>query len=106
VLARCPFDYVLGSVHTVGGYVLSSRRGASAWLARYGYDDCARRYCAAVAEAAASGLFDCMGHLEIYRRLLRAAQDPGPAGPSVQVLYESLLRQVAFRPVLRSFSSP
>lgn len=93
VLERFPFDFLIGSVHRVGGYLLSSRVGASAWLEAYGIDEGVGRYCVAVAEAAGCGLFDCLGHLEVYHRSLRSPARTAPMRPAVREAFESALTE-------------
>lgn len=63
-----PLDYVMGSVHCIDGGVLTQRESAVDLCARVPLATLARHYYDAVAAAAESGLFDAIGHLDIYRR--------------------------------------
>jgi len=62
-LAQYTFDLVIGSVHYVDGLYLRD-----ALLDAYDPDTAYRRYFNAVREAAASGLFDVVGHLDLLKR--------------------------------------
>ncbi|MDP2871118.1 MAG: histidinol-phosphatase HisJ family protein [Bacillota bacterium] len=83
LLAGVPLDFVLGSVHRVEGYALSDRAGVRAWLERFGPRDALVRYYDLVGEAAGSSLFDCIGHLDIYRRSAGLAGEEQLALPGV-----------------------
>jgi histidinol-phosphatase (PHP family) len=75
ILARWPFDYVYGSVHFIDDWGLDDRRyidGYAAWdlMALY------RRYFGLVCDAARSGLFDIMAHLDLAKKFgFRPAED-------------------------------
>jgi histidinol-phosphatase (PHP family) len=62
-LARHPFDFVIGSVHFVDGLYVGD-----ALLETHDRDTAYRRYFDAVRVAAASGLFDVLGHLDLLKR--------------------------------------
>lgn len=81
LLVDAELDYVMGSVHYLDDHVLTRRSSATAYFAATGLDEMARRYYDAVAAAASSGLFDAIGHLDVYRRF----GDPlyGPAAARV-----------------------
>lgn len=66
-LAATPFDLVIGSVHCLDRWALSAAAEAPACFAGRSLPDMARRYFDLVAEAAATGLFDVIGHLDIYK---------------------------------------
>lgn len=68
LLAGAALDYVMGSVHYLDGHILTRRSSAAAYFAATALDEMARRYYEAVTAAAGSGLFDAIGHLDIYRR--------------------------------------
>lgn len=71
--------------------------GASDWLEAYGADEGVGRYCAAIAEAAGCGLFDCLGHLEVYRRSRRARGSMPGLLPPQQPVSASTTRSTAGR---------
>jgi histidinol-phosphatase (PHP family) len=66
-LARYPFDFVIGSVHCLDHRNLSTPEEAPACFDGLSLPDMARRYFDLVAEAAATALFDVIGHLDIYK---------------------------------------
>ncbi|MCS6775273.1 MAG: histidinol-phosphatase [Chloroherpetonaceae bacterium] len=59
-----PFDFVIGSVHYVGGTMLMTPEYNRARTAEAAYRD----YFKAVRDSVASGLFDILGHLEYANR--------------------------------------
>jgi histidinol-phosphatase (PHP family) len=67
LLARAPFDYVVGSVHFVDGFGFDEERTRhdERWRDVAGVY---RRYYALLAEAAAWGRFDVVGHLELPKK--------------------------------------
>lgn len=70
-LARHRFGFVLGSVHSIEHIALSSGREQHEFAERFRDvepSDLMRRYFDRVRAAAASGLFDALAHLDIYRK--------------------------------------
>ena len=65
-LAAYPWDYVIGSVHWDGDFGLDLPMHQTEW-ARRGVDNVYRRYFELVRAAAASGLFDVMGHADLVK---------------------------------------
>lgn len=84
LLSATPLDFVLGSVHRVAGHALADRAQVQAWLGRWGTRDALINYYDLVAEAAASGLFDCIGHLDLYRRSAGLADESQLELPGVR----------------------
>ncbi len=68
VAARYPFDFVLGSIHCLEHQAISSRRECREYFAHKNLDAVAKDYFGALKEAVDSGLFDCIGHLDLYKR--------------------------------------
>jgi histidinol-phosphatase (PHP family) len=66
-IASCPFDYALCSVHFVDGFGVSARRhrDAEGWR---NVDDVWRRYYETLVEAAATGAFDVVAHLDLPKK--------------------------------------
>ena len=62
-LAQHTFDFVMGSVHYADGLYVGD-----GLLEAYDPDTAYRRYFDAVRQAAASGLFDVIGHLDVLKR--------------------------------------
>ena len=70
-LARHRFDFVIGSVHSIEHVALSSgseQADFTEWARRLAPEEVMARYFERVAAAARSGLFDTLGHLDIYRK--------------------------------------
>lgn len=60
------FDFVIGSVHQVDGFSFDEERNIPEY-AKWETTDLFRRYYACVAQAAGSGLFDIIGHLDLIK---------------------------------------
>ena len=73
VLASYPFDYVIGSVHIVGERFAFDHPELCDHLAGYGYERILFESLELAGRAAASGLFDVIGHLDHAKKL-----GPGP----------------------------
>lgn len=84
--ARYPFDYWLGSVHVIPawsyGYLRDYRERPSG--------EAYRRYFTLVGEAARSGLYDSLAHLDLLRRFV-----PEPPPEELAALEAALVAQVA-----------
>ncbi|MDI3538170.1 MAG: histidinol-phosphatase family [Bacillota bacterium] len=65
-LREWPFDFVIGSVHQVDGFSFDVDTNIPQY-ADWETTDLFRRYYACVAQAAASGLFDIIGHLDLIK---------------------------------------
>jgi histidinol-phosphatase (PHP family) len=61
-----PFDFVIGSVHQVDGFSFDEERDIPKY-AEWETTDLFRRYYSCVAQAAVSGLFDIIGHLDLIK---------------------------------------
>jgi len=64
LLQRYPFDYVIGSVHWLGDFAVDLEDQAHRYE-EIGVDRVYERYYAALAEAAASGVFHLLAHLDL-----------------------------------------
>ncbi len=77
-LSRHPFDFVLGAVHSLDSICLTSKdeleRFKTEFLRR-GPEAVAERYFHDVRSAAGSQLFDCLAHLDIYRKYIQPLFD-------------------------------
>lgn len=63
---RLPFDYLIGSVHDIDGWPFDHPDYVEAY-AGWETDELYRRYFTAVRQAATSGLFDVIGHLDLIK---------------------------------------
>jgi len=63
-----PFDYVLGSIHCLGHRSISAQRECRRYFAHKDLRSFAREYFEVFKEIVDSSLFDCIGHLDLYKR--------------------------------------
>src|SRR5919204_4302393 len=70
------WDYVIGSVHLVGGYAVDMEGEWDAWRRGESPERLWTRYFDTVAEAARSGLFDVMAHPDLVKMWGRARPVP------------------------------
>ena len=68
VVTGYPFDFVLGSIHCLDHFAISSLQECRAYFSRRSAVTLAEDYFGALKGAAESGLFDCLGHLDLYKR--------------------------------------
>jgi len=62
------FDYILGSVHCIEGIAFTWSKHAPLCFEKFPLEVFFEKYYTAVAALAKCGLFDCVGHLDCYRR--------------------------------------
>lgn len=70
-----PFDFILGSVHLVGAFSVSYRDHVVQLFQGHGPEAALTDYFGRVERAARCGLFDCLSHLDLYRRTLGVAAE-------------------------------
>lgn len=78
-LAAYPFDFVLGAVHLIDHIALTSGGEVETFQAAFGHrpaEYVIGRYFDYVRAAAGSGLFDCLAHLDIYRKYVQPMYGP------------------------------
>jgi len=68
LLARYPFDYIIGSVHIVDGFLIDENAESWAVLTQDERNEQWRRYWVRLREMAACGLFDIAGHLDLPKK--------------------------------------
>lgn len=68
VLCQYPFDFVIGSVHCLDHVAISSGNESPGYFAGKKPETVAAAYFKTLRAAVATGLFDVIGHLDIYRR--------------------------------------
>jgi len=61
-----PFDYIIGSVHQLGGWFFDFPEEEATHLSREA-DDLYQQYFSSVEKAAQSGLFDIIGHFDLIK---------------------------------------
>ena len=67
-LKQYPLDYVIGSVHYVGDFLTDESPDAWNEIAQDKRNEIMRRYWGCITEMAKSGVFDIVGHLELYKK--------------------------------------
>jgi histidinol-phosphatase (PHP family) len=89
-LARCPYDFAIGSVHVMAYSPYVDGRVAG-WVAGRTFDEVVAPYFAEVEAAIRSELFDTIGHLDYVKRYLVDLVPPSAFAARPDV-YEPLLR--------------
>lgn len=68
ILSSYPFDFVLGSVHCLEHKAISSKKESGLYFSGRELKEVVSSYFHTLTEAVSSGLFDVIGHLDLYRR--------------------------------------
>ena len=68
VVSPYRFDFILGGVHTLEGYDIVSSREAGDYFKTKTPTELCKEYYAYLKGAASCGLFDCIAHIDIYKR--------------------------------------
>lgn len=66
--AQCQLHFRLGAVHEIDGHCMCCADEAPKLFAKYTLPQLADRYFELLDKAAASGCFDCLAHIDVYRR--------------------------------------
>ena len=96
-LRRYPFDFVLGAVHCLDHVAITAGDELARFKAEYlsrGPEFVAERYLHHLRAAAGSQLFDCLAHLDIYRKYVEPLYDQR-FGATVESVLPSVLDFVA-----------
>lgn len=78
LLDEYPYDFILGSIHYVGGYDIGSRGGFASFIAGRRIEEALDTYYEYWREAVESGLFDVMAHPDYFRRPMRVISETLP----------------------------
>lgn len=68
VVLGYPFDFVLGSVHCLDHLAISSKKDSRLYFPGKEPGQVVTEYFTVLGEAVNSNLFDCIGHVDLYRR--------------------------------------
>ena len=68
LIKNYPWDFVLGSVHCLNHIAISSDKESPQYFKGRTAQSVCKDYFAILSEAVSSKLFDCIGHLDIYKR--------------------------------------
>ncbi len=90
-----PLDFVLGSVHMVGAYSMAYAAHVAALFRSRGPTAALTEYFARVGRAAECGLFDCLGHLDLYRRTQGLAAESELADEAIREAAQHALETAA-----------
>lgn len=96
-LGRHEFDFVLGAVHCLDHICLTARDELDRFKSEYlplGPEGVAERYFHNVRAAAGTQLFDCLAHLDIYRKYIEPLFDQR-FGAAAESLLPTVLKFVA-----------
>jgi len=67
-LSNKDYDFVIGSVHLVGDFDVSQKKGTKEFCEAYARKKVYDSYFEVTKSLAGSGIFDCLGHFEMIRR--------------------------------------
>lgn len=68
IVANYPFDYVLGAIHCLDHVAISSSKESPHYFRQKSLTEMAQDYFGTLREAVATELFDCIAHVDLYRR--------------------------------------
>lgn len=84
-----PFDYVLGAIHCLDHMSISSKKESPYYFRSRDAAQVRAEYFAVLMEAVKSGLFDCIAHIDLYRRY-----GNGYLGPEVHTIHRGAIEPV------------
>lgn len=93
LLAPYPWDYLIGSVHFLGEWDITDFRQVHGWEGQDALE-VYRRYYRAVRQAASSGLYDIIGHMDVIKRF-GYGPDTAEGRAEVRELERSALEAIA-----------
>lgn len=96
VVRGYPFDFVMGSVHCLEHLAISSKKESPLYFPGRQMEAAVGEYFKVLSEAVSSGLFECIGHLDLYRRHGRHYWGP-EISSAHEEFAEPLLKAVAAR---------
>jgi histidinol-phosphatase (PHP family) len=89
VIDSFDFDFILGGVHTLEGVDIVSSTESREYFEAHGPGEMCEVYYRDLGEAVESGLFDCIAHIDIYKRM-----GLGYYGESLDRAHEGLIEPV------------
>lgn len=90
LVAAHDWDYIIGSIHYIGDWPFDNPDYIESWDKR-SIDDAYCDYYNLVAQSAATGLFDIIGHPDLIKKF---GHRPSPDNPRVQAAEEEMLQAV------------
>jgi len=85
-----PWDYIIGSVHYIGDWGFDNEDEIGRWQ-DWDVEDAYCAYFSLVAESAASGMFDIIGHPDLIKKF---GHRPPPESKRLQEAHEQMLQAV------------
>ncbi|NLL17649.1 MAG: histidinol-phosphatase HisJ family protein [Clostridia bacterium] len=89
VVNSYPFDYVLGAIHCLDHISISSKKESPHYFGSREAAQVRADYFAVLMEAVKTGLFDCIAHVDLYRRY-----GIGYLGPEVDTIHRGAIEPV------------
>lgn len=68
ITTNYPLDFVLGAIHCLNHIAISSKKESPLYFQKKSIEELRHDYFGMLKEAVATGLFDCVAHLDLYRR--------------------------------------
>lgn len=76
IVKNYPFDYVLGAIHCLAHISIASKKESPYYFGSRNATEVRAEYFAVLMEAVKSGLFDCIAHVDLYRRYGQSCLGP------------------------------
>ncbi|MGI6453060.1 MAG: histidinol-phosphatase [Syntrophomonadaceae bacterium] len=89
IVNNYPFDFVLGAIHCLDHIAISSMKESPWYFQPRTLDQVRRDYFATLQEMVATGLFDCLAHVDLYVRY-----GSRYFGPEIKLLHEGLIEPI------------
>lgn len=89
ILTSYPFDYVLGGIHTLSHIDLSWDRECHLYFGTRSLEQIQTEYFSALHQAVQTGFFDCLAHLDIYKRYGIKQH-----GPQILTIYQGMVEPI------------
>ncbi len=68
IVKKYPFDFVLGAIHCLNHIAISSMKESPRYFRSRSLTEVRKDYFTTLEEAVKTGLFDCIAHVDLYRR--------------------------------------
>ncbi|MBF7083285.1 histidinol-phosphatase [Desulfallas sp. Bu1-1] len=89
ILSNFPFDFVLGSIHCLNHIAISSKKECPGYFMHKNGTQVARDYFTMLEAAVKTGLFDCIAHIDLYRRYGKPY-----LGNSVKIIHQGYIERI------------
>lgn len=89
IVNNYPFDFVLGAIHCLDHIAISSMKESPRYFQPRTLDQVRRDYFTTLQELVATGLFDCLAHLDLYVRY-----GSRYFGPEINRIHEGIIESI------------